>query len=109
MAFPPFSLSSTPLLFTLLQLTVLPLVFGGAYYGHKPHPQHHQPLPHLAHMGMGKEGLPQQQYLGKDMHHMQYPQYRKELPQMPIHMGKENPRKGGMNGGGQDKGETGLT
>lgn len=36
---------------------------------------------------------------------MQYPHYRKELPQMPMHKGKETGRKGGTYNGGQDKGE----
>lgn len=98
------------LLLTLLQLLVLTYVSRGAYYGHKQHPQQYQPMQHLQHMGMGKEGFPQQQqqqqqYLGKEVPYMQYPHYRKELPQIPMHKGKENARKGGGYNGGQDKGE----
>lgn len=104
---------SAPLLVALFQLAVLPLVHAGVYYGHKQHQQHpqqqpqqHQPMPHLSHMGMGsKEQHPQQQWPGKDMPHMQYPHYRKEIPQMPMHMGKEYPRKGVVVNSGQDKGE----
>ncbi|CAB1347316.1 unnamed protein product [Coregonus sp. 'balchen'] len=109
MAVPSLS-APLPLLVALLQLAILPLVHAGAYYGHKQHQQHpqqHQPMPHLSHIGMGgKEQHPQQQWPGKEMPHMQYPQYRKEIPQMPMHMGKEYPRKGGVVNGGQDKGET---
>ena len=97
-----------PLSLTVLQLAALTYVCGGAYYGHKQHPQHpqpYQPVQHHQHMGMGKEGFPQQQYLGKEVPYMQYPQYRKELPQMPMHKGKENARKGGGYKGGPDKGE----
>lgn len=94
-----------PLLLTLLQLVVFTYVSGGAYYGHKQHPQPYQQMQHLQHMGMGKEGFPQQQYLGKEVPYMQYPHYRKELPQVPMHKGKENARKGGSYNGGQDKGE----
>lgn len=94
-----------PLFFTLLHLVVLTYVSGGAYYGHKQHPQPYQPVQHHQRMGIGKEGFPQQQYLGKEVPYMQYPHYRKELPQMPMHKGKENARKGGGFNGGQDKGE----
>lgn len=94
-----------PLFLTLLQLVVLTYVSGGAYYGHKQHPQPYQPMQRLQHMGMGKEGFPQQQYLGKEVPYMQYPHYRKELPQIPMHKGKETSRKGGSYSGGQDKGE----
>lgn len=94
-----------PLQLALLQLIVFTYVSAGAYYGHKQHPQQYQQMQHLQHMGMGKEGYPQQQYLGKEMPYMQYPHYRKELPQMPMQKGKENPRKGGGYNGGQDKGE----
>lgn len=94
-----------PLFLTLLQLVVLTYVSGGAYYGHKQHPQQYQPVQHLQHMGMGKEGFPQQQYLGKEVPYMQYPHYRKEIPQMPMHKGKDTARKGGGYNGGQDKGE----
>ncbi len=100
LAMPPLPV---PLFLTLLQLAVLTCVSGGAYYGHKQHPQPYQPMQHLQHMG--KEGFPQQQYLGKEVPYMQYPHYRKELPQMPMHKGKENARKGGGYNGGQDKGE----
>lgn len=93
-----------PFILTVIQLVLLTYVNGGAYYGHKQHPQSYQPMQHLQHMGMGKEGFPQQQYLGKEMPYRQYPQYRKELPQMPMHKGKENKGKGGGYGG-QDKGE----
>lgn len=92
-------------LLTLLQLVALTCVSSGAFYGHKQHPQPYQPMQHLQHMGMGKEGYPQQQYLGKEVPFMQYPHYRKELPQMPMHKGKETGRKGGTYNGGQDKGE----
>lgn len=94
-----------PLLLTLLQLAVLTCVSGGAYYGHKQHPQQYQPMQHLQHIGMAKEGFPQQQYLGKETPYMQYPHYRKELPQMPMHKGNEKARKGGGYNGRQDKGE----
>lgn len=99
LAMPPVP---APLLLTLLQLAAITFVSGGAYYGHKPHPQSYQPMPHLQHMG--KEGFPQQQYLGKEAPYMQYPHYRKELPQMPILKGKDA-RKGTGYKGGQDKGE----
>lgn len=92
-----------PLLLTLLQLAVLTYMSAGAYYGHKQHPQQYQPMQHLQHMG--KEGFPQQQYLGKEVPYMQYPHYRKELHPMPMHKGKENLRRGGGYHGGQDKGE----
>lgn len=94
-----------PLLLVLLQLVVLTSVSGGAYYQHKQHPQQYQPVQQFQHMGMGKDGFPQQQYLGKEVPYMQYPHYRKELPQMPVLKGKENARKGGGYKGGQDKGE----
>lgn len=95
-----------PLLLTLLQLAVLTYVSGGAYYGHKQRPQPYQPMQHMQHMGMGKEGFPQQQYLRKEVPYVQYPHYRKELPQMPMHKGKgkETGRKGGTYDGGSDKG-----
>lgn len=95
-----------PLLLTLLQLAVLTYVSGGAYYGHKQRPQPYQPMQHMQHMGMGNEGFPQQQYLRKEVPYMQYPHYRKELPQMPMHKGKgkETGRKGGTYDGGSDKG-----
>lgn len=99
---PPFPV---PFLLTLLQLAALTSVSGGAYYGHKQHPQPYQPVQHHQHMGMGKEGFPQQQYLGKEVPYMQYPHYRKEIPQMPMHKGTDNARKGGGYKGGQDKGE----
>lgn len=102
LAMPPLPV---PLFLALLQLVALTYVSGGAYYGHKQHPQPYQPVQHLQHMGMGKEGFPQQQYLGKEVPYMQYPHYRKELPQMPMHKGKDNARKGGGYNGGQDKGE----
>lgn len=95
-----------PLLLTLLQLAVLTYVSGGAYYGHQQRPQQYQPMQHMQHMGMGKEGFPQQQYHRKEVPYMQYPHYRKELPQMPVHKGKgkETGRKGGTYDGGSDKG-----
>ncbi|KAG5852672.1 hypothetical protein ANANG_G00065080, partial [Anguilla anguilla] len=89
------------ILLLVLQLTLPHYAHGGAYYGHKQLqqlPQQHQPLPQLPHMALGKDGLPQQQYLGKEVPHM-IPQYRKEFPQLPMHLGKEMPRKDG-------KGET---
>lgn len=64
-------------LVALVQLALLPLAFGGGYYPHKSHPQQHQPLPQM-HMGMGKE-----------MPHMPYPHYRKDLP-MHLNKGKDN-------------------
>lgn len=97
-----------PFLLTLLQLIVLTYVSDGKYYGHNQHPQAYQQqmqMQHLQHMGIGSEGYPQQQYIGKDAPYMQYPQYRKELPQMPIMKGKEKARKGGVYNGGQDKGK----
>lgn len=61
----------------LVHLALLPAAFEGAYYGHKPHPQQHQPLPQMPHMGMGK-----------DISHMLYPHYRKDLP-MHLNKGKD--------------------
>lgn len=95
-----------PHILTLIQLVLLSYVNGGAYYGHKQHPQPYQPMQHIQHMGIGKEGFPQQQYLGKEIPYMQYPHYRKELPQMPMNKGKDNRGKGGSYNGGTDKGET---
>lgn len=60
-------------------------------------------------MGMGKEGFPQQQFIGKEIPYMQYPHYRKELPQIPVFKGKESGRKGGRYNGGQDKGKKNNT
>lgn len=94
-----------PLFLILLQLVVITYVSCGAYYGHKQHPQQYQPMQHLQHISMGKEGFTQQQYLGKEVPYMQYPHYRKELPQIPMLKGKENARKGTGYKGGQDKGE----
>ena len=88
-----------PLVLTLLQLLVLTYASGGAYYGHNQHPQQYQPMQHL------QAGFPQQQYHGKDVPYMQYPHYRKDLPQMPMLKGKEKLRKGGNYNGGQDKGK----
>lgn len=93
-----------PLLTVLLQLFVFPCVTDGAYYGHKQHPQPYQPMQHLQHINMGNRGFPQQQYIGKEVPYMQYPHYMKELPQMPLLKGKENPRKGGNYNGGKEKG-----
>ncbi|KAJ8350428.1 hypothetical protein SKAU_G00255580 [Synaphobranchus kaupii] len=102
MAIPLFS---GHLLLVALQLSVLHHAYGGAYYGHKPIPQQHQPMPQLPHMTHGKEGLPQQ-YLVKELPHLQYskdipmiPQYRKDYLHMPMHKGKDMLRK-------EDKGET---
>lgn len=103
LAMPPLPV---PLFLTLLHLIILTYVSGGAYYGHKQHPQPYQPMQHLQHMGMAKEGFPQQQYHGKEVPYMQYPHYRKELPQLPMHKGKGNGHKGGNYNGGQDKGES---
>lgn len=72
-----------PFLAILLQVVLLPSVFGGAYFGHKPHHQQHQPVPFIPHKGIGKE-----------MPHRQYPQYRKEIPQLPMHMNKGKDKKG---------------
>lgn len=94
-----------PLFLSLLQLVVITHVSGGAYYGHKQHPQQYQPMQHLQHIGMGKEGFPQQQYLGKEVPYMQYPHYRKELPQIPVLKGKENAHKGVGYKGSQEKGK----
>ncbi|KAK0147172.1 Collagen alpha-4(VI) chain [Merluccius polli] len=102
-AMPPLP---APLFLVVLQLVVLSCVHCGAFYGHKQHPQHHQPMQHIQHMGIGKEGFPQQQFHGKEIPYMQYPHYRKEIPQMPMHMGKEIARKGGGYNGRQDKGQT---
>lgn len=86
---------AAPLRFVSLLLTVcfLHVVHGGAvYYGHKQPPLQHQPLPHH------NDGYPQQQFLGNEMPHLPYgkegplpPQYGKELPQLPLQMGKERP------------------
>ncbi|CAL8341674.1 unnamed protein product [Boreogadus saida] len=95
-----------PLFLVALQLVGLRVVHCGAYYGHKQHPQHHQPMQHVQHMGIGKEGFPLPQFHGKEMPYMQYPHYRKEIPQMPMHMGNENAHKGGGYNGRQDKGQT---
>ncbi|KAG5261880.1 hypothetical protein AALO_G00289620 [Alosa alosa] len=109
------ALPSAHLLFVVCQFYVVTHVHAGAYYGHKQLPQQqlpqqhlpqqHQPMPQIPHMPHGKETYPQQQYLGKDMHHIPYgnempilPQYREDPhPQMPIPMGK---------GKGKGKGET---
>lgn len=69
--------------FLVILVQVVPSVFGGAYYGHKPHHQQHQPVPYIPHKGIGKE-IP----------HMQYPQYRKEIPQLQMHMNKGKDKKG---------------
>ncbi|KAG7259047.1 hypothetical protein CRUP_004073 [Coryphaenoides rupestris] len=97
-------------------LVVLSRVHCGTYYGHKPHPQHpqhpqqrHQPMQHVQLIGLGKEGFPQQQFHGKEIPYLQqYPQYHKEIPQMPsMHLGQENARKGGGGYNGRhDKGQT---
>lgn len=98
------------LITALLQLVVFTHASGGAYYGHKQLSQPYQHIQHLQHMGMGKGGFSQQQYLGKEVPYMQYPHYRKELPQIPhvpqipMLKGKENARKGVNYFGGQDKG-----
>jgi len=69
---------------TVLQLWLLPLAHGGAYYGQK------QPLPQY------NDGYPQQQFLGNEMPHLPYgkegsslPQYGQELPQLPLQLGNE--------------------
>lgn len=84
-------------LITVVQLCLPHLAHGGAYYGHKQPPQQHQPLPQY------NEGLPQQQqqqqqFMGNEMPHLLYrkdlpflPSYGKELPQLPLQMGKERP------------------
>lgn len=72
-----------PFLAILVQVVLLPSVFGGAYFGHKPQHQQHQPVPFIPHKGIGKE-----------MPHRQYPQYRKEIPQLPMHMNKGKDKKG---------------
>lgn len=72
-----------PFLVVLLQVVLLPHVCGGAYYGHKPLHQQHQPVPHIPHKGIGKE-----------MPHMQYIPYRKDIPQLPMHMNKGKDKKG---------------
>ncbi|XP_032362513.1 collagen alpha-1(VIII) chain [Etheostoma spectabile] len=79
-------------LLIIFQLCLLHLAHGGAYYGHKQPPQHHQPLPQY------NDGYPQQQFLGNEMPHLPYgkegpliPQYGKELPQLPLQIGKERP------------------
>ena len=89
------ALPSAHLLFVVCQLYVFHNAHAGAYYGHKQLPQQHQPMAQIPHMPLGKETYPQQQYLGKDMHHVPYgnempilPQYREDIPQMPIPLGK---------------------
>lgn len=95
---------SVLLITALLQLVVFTHASGGAFYGHNQHSQPYQQIQHFQHMGMGKGGFPQQQYLGKEVPYMQYPQYRKEIPQIPVLKGKEKARKGINYFGGQDKG-----
>ncbi|GLD63409.1 collagen alpha-1(VIII) chain-like protein [Lates japonicus] len=74
------------LIYTVFQLCSLRLTHGGAYYGHKQPPQQHQPLPQY------NDGYPQQQFLGNEMPLMPLPaQYGKELPQLPLQLGKERP------------------
>ncbi|KAA8579719.1 hypothetical protein FQN60_006812 [Etheostoma spectabile] len=92
----PSKMETVPLhsfyLLIIFQLCLLHLAHGGAYYGHKQPPQHHQPLPQY------NDGYPQQQFLGNEMPHLPYgkegpliPQYGKELPQLPLQIGKERP------------------
>lgn len=85
-------LGSLYLLITVFQLCLLHQAHGGAYYGHKQPPPQHQPLPQY------NDGYPQQQFMGNEMPHLPYgkegpslPQYGKELPQLPLQMGKERP------------------
>lgn len=101
------AMSSLPVLLflSLFHFVVLTHINGGAFYGHKQHPQPYQPKQHHQHLGKGNGGFPQQQYLGKEVPYMQYPHYRKEVPQMPTLKGKQNIRDGGAYLGGQDKGE----
>lgn len=89
-------------LFVLVEhLCLLHHIHAGAFYGHKPMPQQHQPLPQLPLLSHGNEGIPQHHYHGKEMPHMPYgnempllPQYGKERPQIPMHMGKPIVGKG---------------
>ena len=61
-------------------IALLHLAHGGAYYGQNQPPQQHQPLPQY------NDGFPQQQqFVGNDMPIL------KELPQLPLQMGKERP------------------
>ena len=84
-------LHSVYLHITVFQLCLLHLAHGGAYYGHKQPPQQHPPLPQY------NDGFPQQQFLGNEMPHLPYnkevplPQYGKELPQLPLQLGKGVP------------------
>lgn len=87
-------------LFVLVEhLCLLHHIHAGAFYGHKQLPQ--QPLPQLPLLSHGNEGIPQHHYHGKEMPHMPYgnempllPQYGKERPQIPMHMGKPIVGKG---------------
>lgn len=87
----------------VVQVYLLHHAKAGAYYGHQQLAHQNQPLPQLPHTPMGKEGIPQQQYLGKELPHLQYgndmamlPHYGKEQLQMPFPLA--NPSLGkGMN------------
>lgn len=85
----------------VVQLYLLHHAQAGAYYGHQQLAQQNQPLPQLPHMPLGKEGIPQQQYLGKELPHVQYgndmpmlPYYGQEQLQMPFPLANPNLGKG---------------
>ncbi|CAG5934287.1 unnamed protein product, partial [Menidia menidia] len=79
-------------LFSVLQLCLVHMAHGGAYYGQKQPPQQHQPLPQYS------DGYPQQQFLGNDMPNSPYgkdvpllAQFGKDFPQMPPQIAKRTP------------------
>lgn len=80
------------LFIAVFHLCLVQLAHGGAYFGHKQPPQPPQPLPQY------NDGFPQQPFKGNEMPRVTYgkdgpllPQYGKELPQLPLQMGKERP------------------
>lgn len=82
-------------------LCLLHYIQAGAFYGHKPLPQQHQPLAQLPILPHGNEGIPQHYYHGQEMPHMPYgnempllPHYGKGRPHIPMHMVKSNVGKG---------------
>lgn len=85
----------------VVQLYLLHHAKAGAYYGHQQLAQQNQPQPQLPHMPLGKEGIPQQQYLGKELPHLPYgndmpmiPYYGNEQPQIPYPLANPNLGKG---------------
>lgn len=86
-------------LVAVVQMALLPSAFGGAYYGHKPHPQQHQPIPQMhpqQHQPIPQMHLQQHQPMpqmhhmgmGKDIPHKAYPHYP------PVHLNKGKDNKG---------------